>query len=71
MTSTPRAAASTAAASVVSPRTSLSFGPRSSIVERLNLSESGGMVRVGPVHYNTLDEIEEFGQALSKLAILS
>src|SRR6185503_9314155 len=28
------------------------------IVERMGLLEAGGMIRVGPVHYNTLDEIE-------------
>ena len=34
------------------------------IVERLGLLESGGMIRVGPVHYNTLDEIHRFQEAL-------
>ncbi|MCC6501353.1 MAG: cysteine desulfurase-like protein [Anaerolineales bacterium] len=34
------------------------------IVERLGLLEAGGMIRVGPVHYNTLDELEKFGEAL-------
>lgn len=34
------------------------------VTERLGLEESGGMVRVGPVHYNTLEEIERFGKAL-------
>jgi cysteine desulfurase family protein (TIGR01976 family) len=38
------------------------------IVERMGLLEAGGMVRVGPVHYNTLDEIEQFGEALKKIA---
>lgn len=38
-----------------------------SIVERLGLAESGGMVRVGPVHYNTIGEIERFGEALRKI----
>ena len=38
MTSAPRAAASTAAASVVSPRINRSFGFRSSMAERLNSS---------------------------------
>jgi selenocysteine lyase/cysteine desulfurase len=28
------------------------------------LEESGGMVRVGPVHYNTVEEIKKFGEAL-------
>lgn len=35
-----------------------------SIVERLGLAESGGMVRVGPVHYNTIAEVERFGEVL-------
>ncbi|HSG42152.1 MAG TPA: cysteine desulfurase-like protein [Anaerolineales bacterium] len=38
------------------------------IVERMNLLEAGGMVRVGPVHYNTLDELEKFGEVLRKIA---
>jgi selenocysteine lyase/cysteine desulfurase len=37
------------------------------IVERLGLLEAGGMVRVGPVHYNTLDELEKFGEVLKKV----
>jgi len=38
------------------------------VTERLGLEESGGMVRVGPVHYNTLEEIQRFGEALRKIA---
>jgi selenocysteine lyase/cysteine desulfurase len=38
------------------------------IVERLGLLEAGGMVRVGPVHYNTIDELEKFGEVLKKVA---
>ena len=38
------------------------------IVERLGLLEAGGMIRVGPVHYNTLDEIARFGEVLQKVA---
>jgi selenocysteine lyase/cysteine desulfurase len=38
------------------------------IVERLGLLEAGGMIRVGPVHYNTLDELERFGDVLRKVA---
>lgn len=38
------------------------------IVERMGLLESGGMIRVGPVHYNTLPEIERFGEVLKKNA---
>lgn len=37
------------------------------IVERMGLLEAGGMVRVGPVHYNTLDELEKFGEVLGKV----
>jgi len=37
------------------------------VTERLGLEESGGMVRVGPVHYNTVEEIERFGEALRKI----
>lgn len=38
------------------------------IVERLGLLEAGGMVRVGPVHYNTLDELDKFGEVLKTIA---
>lgn len=37
------------------------------VTERLGLEESGGMVRVGPVHYNTLEEIRRLGEALRGL----
>ncbi|MDX1437607.1 MAG: cysteine desulfurase-like protein [Anaerolineales bacterium] len=37
------------------------------VTERLGLEESGGMVRVGAVHYNTLEEIERFGAALARV----
>lgn len=37
------------------------------VTERLGLEESGGMVRVGAVHYNTLDEIARLGEALLTL----
>ena len=36
--------------------------------ERLGLEDSGGMVRVGPVHYNTVEEIRRFGEALREIA---
>jgi cysteine desulfurase family protein (TIGR01976 family) len=39
------------------------------VTERLGVEESGGMVRIGPVHYNTLDEITRFGEALKKIAL--
>jgi len=38
------------------------------IVERMGLLDAGGMIRVGPVHYNTLDEIERFGEVLQQVA---
>lgn len=39
------------------------------IVERMGLLEAGGMIRVGPVHYNTLDEIERFREALRNIVM--
>ncbi len=38
------------------------------ISEQLGVEEKGGMVRVGPVHYNTVDEIYQFGEAMRSLA---
>lgn len=38
------------------------------VTESLGLEESGGMVRVGPVHYNTVEEIERFGEVLGEIA---
>jgi cysteine desulfurase family protein (TIGR01976 family) len=38
------------------------------VTTRLGLEESGGMVRVGPVHYNTVEEIKRFGEALGRIA---
>jgi cysteine desulfurase family protein (TIGR01976 family) len=37
------------------------------ITERLGVEESGGMVRVGAVHYNTLEEVERLKEALLKI----
>jgi cysteine desulfurase family protein (TIGR01976 family) len=37
------------------------------VTERLGLEESGGMVRVGPVHYNTVEEIQRLGEALGRI----
>jgi cysteine desulfurase family protein (TIGR01976 family) len=37
------------------------------VTERLGLEASGGMVRVGPVHYNTMEEVERLGEALRRL----
>ena len=39
------------------------------VTKRLGLEDSGGMVRVGPVHYNTLEEIRRFGEALGKIIV--
>jgi selenocysteine lyase/cysteine desulfurase len=39
------------------------------VVERLGLLEAGGMIRVGPVHYNTVEEIEKFRDVLNDSAI--
>jgi cysteine desulfurase family protein (TIGR01976 family) len=41
------------------------------VTERLGVEQSGGMVRVGPVHYNTVSEIERFGEALRRIATSS
>jgi cysteine desulfurase family protein (TIGR01976 family) len=38
------------------------------VTERLGVEEDGGMVRIGLVHYNTVDEIEVLGSSLRKIA---
>lgn len=38
------------------------------VTERLDLEDRGGMVRVGPVHYNTQEEIHQLGKALGIIA---
>lgn len=38
------------------------------VMQRLGLEDSGGMVGVGPVHYNTLEELSRFGEALVKIS---
>jgi cysteine desulfurase family protein (TIGR01976 family) len=38
------------------------------VTTRLGLEGKGGMVRVGPVHYNTMEEIRRFGEVLRKIA---
>ncbi len=38
------------------------------VTEQLGLEDSGGMVRVGAVHYNTMDEIESLKVALMKIS---
>jgi cysteine desulfurase family protein (TIGR01976 family) len=39
------------------------------VTERLGVEQHGGMVRVGPVHYNRVDEIERLGEVLSFIAL--
>jgi cysteine desulfurase family protein (TIGR01976 family) len=39
------------------------------ISQRLGVEEKGGMVRVGPVHYNTSEEVEHFGDVLREIAV--
>jgi len=38
------------------------------VTERLGIESSGGMVRVGAAHYNTVEEVECFGEALKEIA---
>ena len=38
------------------------------VTERLGVEETGGMVRVGAVHYNTLEEVERLRDALFRIA---
>jgi cysteine desulfurase family protein (TIGR01976 family) len=38
------------------------------VTRRLGLEDKGGMVRVGAVHYNTVDEIRRLGDALRAMA---
>jgi selenocysteine lyase/cysteine desulfurase len=42
------------------------YAPR--LMGRLGLAMDRGAVRVSLVHYNTIDEIERFGEALRKIA---
>jgi len=34
------------------------------VVRHLGLEQSGGVVRVGPVHYNTLEELDRLVETL-------
>ncbi len=38
------------------------------VSERLGVEDSGGMVRVGAAHYNTLDEVKKLGEVLMKIS---
>ena len=37
------------------------------LIRALGLAEQGGMVRVGLVHYNTVEEVDRLGEALDEL----
>lgn len=37
------------------------------VTQRLGLEPAGGMVRIGPVHYNTVEEVRRLGAALREL----
>lgn len=37
------------------------------VTTRLGVEQSGGMVRIGPVHYNTVEEIDRFQEILSEI----
>ena len=39
------------------------------VTERLGVEDSGGMVRVGPVHYNTVEEIKRLGEVLGMVGV--
>jgi len=38
------------------------------VTERLGVEKTGGMVRIGPVHYNTAEEIHRLGEVLGRIA---
>jgi selenocysteine lyase/cysteine desulfurase len=38
------------------------------VTERLGVEDSGGMVRVGAAHYNTIEEIERLAEVLEAVA---
>jgi cysteine desulfurase family protein (TIGR01976 family) len=38
------------------------------VTRRLGIEDKGGTVRVGAVHYNTLDEVAHFGKSLARIA---
>jgi selenocysteine lyase/cysteine desulfurase len=38
------------------------------LTERLGVEDTGGMVRIGPVHYNTREEIDRLIAALNEIA---
>jgi selenocysteine lyase/cysteine desulfurase len=38
------------------------------LVQKLGLADSGGLVRVGPVHYNTVKEVQRFLSTMREIA---
>lgn len=38
------------------------------VTQRLGLEDQGGLLRVGAVHYNTVEEIKKLGEALKKIS---
>jgi len=40
------------------------------VTERLGLEDTGGMVRIGAAHYNTVDEIDRLGESLEEITKL-
>ncbi len=38
------------------------------VMERLGVADDGGLVRIGFVHYNTVDEVDQVLEALDNLA---
>lgn len=38
------------------------------VTERLGVEDSGGMVRIGAAHYNTIEEIDRLGEALDEIS---
>jgi selenocysteine lyase/cysteine desulfurase len=38
------------------------------LIERLGLAESGGLLRIGLVHYNTAEEVDRFLESLERIA---
>jgi selenocysteine lyase/cysteine desulfurase len=41
------------------------------VIERLGLEGRGGMVRIGAVHYDTVEEIKRLGDALREIMFRS
>jgi selenocysteine lyase/cysteine desulfurase len=39
------------------------------VTERLGLEDQGGMLRVGPVHYNTVEEVAHLREVLTGLTV--